>query len=73
MESNSDDFKHCGHNDYVVYCQNHETILCLECALSDHQNCGGQKAKTLKVAATEQVAKFEEILNVCKDHQNQCT
>ena len=58
----------CEHNEYMVFCQNHEKILCLECALSDHQNCGGQKAKTLKVAASEQVARFEEILQACKEH-----
>ena len=60
----------CEHPEYVVFCQNHDKILCLECALSDHQNCGGQKAKTLKVAALEQVAKYEEILKSCQEHQN---
>ena len=62
----------CEHSDYVVFCQNHEKILCLDCALGDHQNCGGQKAKTLKVAAQEQVTRFEEILHNCKEHQSQC-
>ncbi len=67
---NPDEFKQCGHNEYMVYCQHHEIILCLECALSDHQNCGGQKAKTLRQSATDQVAKFEEILQICKEHQS---
>lgn len=33
---NVNDIQTCDHNEYVVYCQNHEKILCLECALSDH-------------------------------------
>lgn len=45
----------CEHEDYVVFCMYHEKILCLDCALNDHQSCGGSKAKTLKVAAAEQV------------------
>ncbi len=64
---------YCEHSDFVVFCQNHEKILCLDCALNDHQSCGGQKAKTLKVAASDLVTKFEEILQNCKEHQNQCS
>ena len=71
MESSSDILS-CGHDNYQVYCQNHDKVLCLDCALSDHQNCGGQKAKTLKVAVQDLTNKYEEILQLCKQHQDQC-
>lgn len=71
--SGSGEISACEHSEYQVFCQNHEKILCLECAFSDHQNCGGQKSKTLKQAAAEQMQKFEEILLVARDHQSQCS
>lgn len=43
-------------------------ILCLDCALADQSF----KVKTLKMAAQETVAKFDDILNACKEHQTQC-
>ena len=54
----------CEHKEYQVYCPTRNMILCLDCALEDTN----YKVKTLKVAASEQFQKFEEILQACKEH-----
>ena len=61
--------QYCDHEgEYQAYCPTRNMILCLDCALADQS----YKVKTLKMAAQETVAKFDEILNACRDHQSQC-
>ena len=51
----------CGHEEYQLFCQVHEIILCVECQLNDHMQCGKDSVKTLKKAGEAMVSKLEEI------------
>ena len=58
----------CGHDEYQLFCQVHEIILCVECQLQDHMTCGKDSVKTLKKAGESMVTRLEEINQQCLEN-----
>ncbi|XP_052777278.1 uncharacterized protein LOC128214698 [Mya arenaria] len=53
-----------------VYCEDHDALICLKCAFSDHKKC--ENAKHIEECSMElKIKEFKEVLTACCDKANE--